>query len=242
MPIVVDNGQYFGRQSLIKYLVIWDKIFEDRITRLKFYPGNPKYVVCVTTYSDKNNIREEDIVISIGNLHNKDDIKSVIEFKTKAILEICRNMPETEFIMDLDKMIVLTQNDFTNNYPCRGLNTFFTCDNNGYVNCLVNPSGILDMGMKQLTWFITYVNSTRFCLIPSGDVQTFAKQFLLGMEYVENPKILKLPEDSTIINYPLGNSGNVIWKIPGSTGRLNDLLAKAVEQRKINIQKESKGK
>lgn len=235
MPITIKADSLFKQGYSLKYLTGWDNNFKkDKYTGvLSFYNGLPQYVVDVELVADRNKLTEEDIIITIGNLHNSPTIEDLITKKKDLIYELCKSTIEGEFLLDLDAMKVIQPSDFIGNFPIHGLNTLFMFENIPYkFFCLVNPSkNIKDS--EFFSWFVSYIYSMYICLTPRDKIEDYPKKFLQAISGLacSKGKVLKITNRATVLNCELSDIGELLLPIPGNkTKRFEQLVESSLEQ------------
>ncbi len=246
MLINMEEQAFFGTKTCIKYLTAWDNLFSISTgTRLNFYPYNPANVVNITLFAERGNIKEENILISLGKYHNnKDAIDKLLTGKEQQLVDICNATDEFDFAFDLNKMRIVEYEDFTDENPRWGINSLFVFNNDNSqqaIKCLVNASSNVFSNDIFLAWFLSYIASTKACLMPKDKIEDVAKIFLQavsGLFYSPQRKVAT--NNISILNCSLSDGGSLYYKIPGKTDRLGVLLGKSLEQIKKQKEKQKR--
>jgi len=244
MPITIQKDSFFRNQYPIRYISGWGEEFNKYKGMLLFYPGNPKYVVDVQVLADKDKLEEEDIIIILGENHNATDIEKIIKDKVSLIYEMCKSKVEMEFVLALDRMKIITREDFTSSLPVGGINTFFIFDDKPQFFCLVNNTRNISDG-DFYSWLLSYIYSKAICLTPRGKIEDFAKFFMQSLATLSatrgDRKSMHVSKNRTVLNCPLGDCAELLLEIPGNnTKRFEQLVEKSLEQIRNKKEKSKK--
>lgn len=239
MLLSIDSNNFFKAISDLRYVYIYDPKFnKEFLDTLLFYPGDPRFIVDVSIFTDKKELKPEDVLITYGVLHNHKDIISIINQKHQEIYELCKSVQEEGFILDLNKMHIIKGKDFTEILPTYGLNSLFTVNYNIELHnkfyCLVNTGNSKDS--EVLCWFLSYIYSKESCLSPLNKYTNESKQFLYHISKLfynkVNPDIeVTIPTAPHIVNCGLGDFGRVYLEVPGKISRLNILMEKSLAEK-----------
>lgn len=245
MPIIIRNDTFFKFGYGFKYITGWDRLFrrESFSGNLKFYDGNPTCIVDVEINADRNRLKEEDIIITVGE-HNLSNIELMIKDKTNLIYEMCKSSITMAFTLDLVEMKVITSGDFKELFPKRGLHTFFVFENvPNKIFCFMNPARDIK-DSEFLCWFISYIYSGYICLTPNNKIEDYALKFLQAISgYASSggKKTVITNNVSILKACAINDMGELLLPIPGNrTGRLEHLFESSIEQMSSNKNKESK--
>jgi hypothetical protein len=261
MPIKVDKDKssFFKNWYSIKYITGWDNSFKREYYTglLNFYDGDPLYIVDVSFVSDasrhclfvdKTDLQEEDIIITVGDLHNASNLDDFIIKNTNVIYEICKSTTLLGFALDLQKMKIIDNSDFNMPFPRYGLTTLFRFDNipNAPYYCLVNPTNNIN-NREFFSWFTSYVYSTFVCLTPRNKVENYAKQFMQAISTLYSTKgdrkAVSVSNKNSVLECGYNDLGEYLLPVPGNkTERFEALIMKAAEQMNKAALKKEKSK
>jgi hypothetical protein len=238
MPLIVNKDSFFKRGYSIRYLTSLHSEFRpiNYSGTLLFYRGNPLYIVDVDV-SDFNKLEEEDITITKGDQHNHSGIDDFITKNTSTIYELCKPLKGKSFALDLKEMKVVERKDFTGSMPVYGLNTFFVFENitNNEFYSLMNPAKNIN-DAEVYCCFLAYIYSTTICLTPRKEPADYAKKFLQALSGVSilkgNKKLVRISTHRSLLDSPLNDVGEYLFKVPGDTTRFEELTLKSLEQMK----------
>jgi hypothetical protein len=211
---------------------------------LKFYSGNPLYIVNVALWAERKNLREEDIEIQLGTLHISGIIEKEIEKKKDLIYELCKSYYRPYFVLDVERMNVIEEEDFTETLPTRGINTLFRFSNikSEAFFMLVNPTReVADLDF--MAWLKAYVYSGLVCLSPLCKPDKIAIQFVQALSHLcatgGNKETIYVSNQNLVLNSPVNDMGDFDIEIPGGKSeRFKVLATKSLEQ--MNSKKEKK--
>jgi hypothetical protein len=242
----IADVNFFDNLNNIKYVTSWDGLWNNAGLELRFYKGDPKYIVDVTIFADKDRLVDTDIQIAINRNHNAADIKEVIESKQKEILELCRDDWRMSFVLDLKKMKILDILDFTEFLPTSGLNSLFILkgrnNDNGFYRCLVNAAHNDTFSNDEfISWFITYIYSSCVCLTPMNNPDDYAKQILQFLSAKSAGFPVKIITNPSILHCTSGDMRQLTIEVPGKLTRFNELLKSSLEELKKSKLKKEKG-
>lgn len=248
MTITVNRESLFRSSFSIKYITSWDNNFDPNHYTgfLSFYRGDPLYLLDIfIDCSDKTKLKEEDIVVTLGEYHNASNIEDMIHKNTNLIYEVCKSSPRNKFVLDLAKMKMLEPDDFNDMLPTHGLHTFFVFENlHNRIFCLVNPTK--DVNSKQIfSWLVSYIYSSVVCLAPRNKIENYAKQFMQAISTLSASKgkikSVYVATNDSVLNSGMSNMGEYVIPVPGDkTERFEKLVTQAMEQMTKKTKKESK--
>lgn len=234
MPITIRKDSLFKSGYSIKYITGWDNRFkkDGYSGALFFYYGIPQYIVDVELIADRNKLKEEDIIITIGD-HNDPNTEDSIIKNTDTIYEVCKSSIYSGFVLDLDNMKVLEPSDFSLKFPIKGLNTLFVFENlPRQIYCLVNPSkNVKDSDFY--TWLVSYIYSYNICLEVKDKIEAYPKKFLQAISgFASTGGITaKISSSPTILDCGLSDVGELLLPVPGNnTKRFESLIEASLSQ------------
>lgn len=246
MPITIRKDSLFKAGYSLKYITGWDNNFKrDKYTGLlSFYNSSPKYIVDIEILSNEGKLKEEDIIVTIGDSHNPLDTEEKISDNKDVIYEACKNSISNEFLFDLETLKVVEPKDFTGNFPTYGLNTLFMFENvPGKIFCLVNPAkNVSDSDF--FAWFVSYIYSCYICLTPNSKIEDYPKKFLQAISSLacSQGKSINISNKATVLNCELNDVGELLLPIPGNNTKRFEHLVEAALEQKFNKSKKGKKK
>lgn len=241
MGIEITEGKFFGRDATIKYTVGWDDVFTKYSGfPIRFYNGNPQYIVNVSIYCDRDKMRPEDIEVLYSPLHNAPNVQDIIRKNENKIYDVAKESIQMEFALDLTTMKPIKYADFIYPYPSAGLNSFFIFHGagDGYYRSLVNASKSLYTDNEFLTWFMGYIAATRYSLVPFERTESYSRQLLQVIACLKYKIQPAISNDPSLLNCATGDTGILKHLIPGKVDRLDDLIRRSIEQRAKKQRKE----
>jgi len=229
-----NDVKFHDKTTTIKYMNPWlDEFKQFWGGRLLFYPGNPKYIVEVTILSDTNNVRLEDIFISLGK-HNSPDIQNLINQNANYLLNLCKESGQYQFVIDVDEMKIINYDYFTETFPMHGLNTFFVLEgkDSSYftARCLMNPSKVVFNDDELFSWFLSYINSLNSCLSPINEVKSTPRLFLQAISCMINNLDVIISNDPAFMHSAISDNGKQFMDLEINTERFKVLMSKSREQ------------
>lgn len=224
------DTEFFGSSILtnLRYITGWDNAFQPAhdTGELLFYSGNPKLIVQI-------NSRNNQIIIHVGKHNDAEKVKQIVADNEHKIYNLCQNTTYVTnvFCLDLEKMVVMNRNVFTERLPVRGLNTFFVFsavkDENVY--CLFNATPSFK-DTEFMAWYLSYIYSLICCTYPKENVTDEGKVFLQMLSsmvvYKGDENNILYTSNKSILNCGLGSTGWSSFLAPGKTDRLNFLSTK----------------
>lgn len=242
----IKRDDLFSPMHGIRYITSMDDKFEaNRFPGvLRFYSGNPLYIVSVALWAERKNLKEDDIEIQLGTLHTTSLIEEEINKKKDLIYEMCKSYYRPYFILDVEKMKVVEDEDFSEVLPVRGINTLFRFSNirNEAYFMLVNSSKSVN-NLDYFAWLKAYVYSGMVCLSPMFRCDNIAHQFMQAISHLcatgGNKTNMYVSNHNIILNSPMNDRGEFDIEIPGhKIDRFKQLATKSLEQ--IKYRKEKK--
>ncbi len=238
---IKHESLYTSAYTGIKYINMLNYKFNpDQYSgRLLFYPGNPLYLVCVTIWADKReNLTEADIEVQCGDLHCSSLIREDIIAKKDLIYEMCKTYFRPYFVLDLEKLHIIEDRDFTSLLPSRGVNTLFMFENYAKglpYNMLVNSTKSAS-NTDIMAWFNSYIYAGNFCLANLTQPEPIAIQFLQAITSLSlskgDKRNIYVSSNNLVLDAPMNNNGDFDIEIPGNkTSRFMQLVEKSVEQK-----------